>query len=75
MIEQVLLLLQEIKEKQKPSGAWPRPGQWSLWETRHQCRIKHLEHLQKYSLTILTFCIQRGSWKFVRSVTLTKKYM
>lgn len=40
MMEQVLLLLQEeIKEKQKLSGAWPRPGQWSLWERRHQCRI------------------------------------
>lgn len=24
MMEQVLLLPQEIKEKQKPSGAWPR---------------------------------------------------
>lgn len=30
MMEQVLLLLQEeIKEKQKPSGAWPGPGQVS----------------------------------------------
>lgn len=37
---QVLLLLQEeIKEKQKPSGVWPRLGQWSLWERKHQCRI------------------------------------
>lgn len=54
MMVQVLLSLQEeIKEKQKPSGAWPRPGQWDLWERRHECRIEHLDHLQKYSLTIL----------------------
>lgn len=59
MMEQVLLLLQEeIKEKQKSSGAWPRLGQWGLWERKHQCRIQHLDHLQKYNLTTLTFCIQ-----------------
>lgn len=53
MIQQMLFLLQEeIKEKQKPIGAWPRPGQWSLWERRHQCRIQHLDNLQKYNLQL-----------------------
>lgn len=58
MIEQVLLLLREEIKKQKPSGAWPRPGQRGLWERKHQCRIEHLDHLQKHNLTTLTFCIQ-----------------